>query len=63
MKFYKTFKSCEIAGKGVLKRFKVAVCGLQCVDLVLLLDIITILGTHFYNLKLTEEHFYNKKLK
>ena len=26
---------CEIAGIGVLKGVKVAVCGIQCVDLVL----------------------------
>ena len=41
---------CEIAGIGVLKGVKVAVC----VDLVL--DTIKILGTHFsYNEKLKEE--------
>ena len=45
---------CEIAGIGVLKWVKVAVCGIQCVDLVL--DTIKILGTHFaYNKKLKEE--------
>ena len=45
---------CEIAGIGVLKGVKVAVCGIQCVDLVL--DTIKILGTHFsYNEKLKEE--------
>ena len=39
---------CEIAGIGVLKGVKVAVCGIQCVDLVL--DTIKISGTHFsYN--------------
>ena len=44
---------CEIAGIGVLKRGKVAVCGIQCVDLVL--DAIKVLGTHFsYNEKLKE---------
>ena len=44
----------EIAGIGVLKGVKVAVCGIQCVDLVL--DTIKILGTHFpYNEKLKEE--------
>ena len=36
---------CEIAGIGILKGVKVAVCGMQCVDLVL--DTIKILGTHF----------------
>ena len=45
---------CEIAGIGVLKEVKVAVCGILCVDLVL--DTIKILGTHFsYNGKLKEE--------
>ena len=45
---------CEIAGIGVLKGVKVAVCGILCVDLVL--DTIKILGTHFsYNEKLKEE--------
>ena len=44
----------EIAGIGVLKWVKVAVCGIQCVDSVL--DTIKILGTHFsYNDKLKEE--------
>ena len=44
----------EIAGIEVLKGIKVAVCGIQCVDLVL--DTIKILGTHFsYNEKLKEE--------
>ena len=43
---------CEIVGIGVLKGVKVAVCGIQCVDLVL--DTIRILGMHFS---------YNKKLK
>ena len=46
---------CEIAGTGVLKGVKLAVCGIQCVDLVL--DTIKILGTHFsYNEKLKEEN-------
>ena len=45
---------CEIAGIGVLKGFRVAICGIQCVDLVL--DTIKKLGTHFsYNEKLKEE--------
>ena len=34
---------CEIAGTGVLKGVKVAVCGIRCVELVL--DTIKILGT------------------
>ena len=50
---------CEIAGIGVLKGVKVAVCGIQCVDLVL--DTIKILGTHFsYNKKLKEERTWIK---
>ena len=45
---------CEIAGIGVLKGVKVAVCGIQCVHLVL--DAIKISGTYFsYNEKLKEE--------
>ena len=45
---------CEVAGIGVLKGVKVAVCGIQCVDLVL--DTIKILGTHFsYKEKIKEE--------
>ena len=48
------FKNCEIAAIGILKGVKVAVYGIQCVDLVL--DNIKILGTHFsYNEKLKEE--------
>ena len=44
----------EIAGIGVLKGVKVAVCGLQCAELVL--DTMKILGTHFsYNEKLKKE--------
>ena len=44
----------EIAGIGVLKGVKGAVCGIKCVDLVL--DTIKILETHFsYNEKLKEE--------
>ena len=48
---------CEIAGIGVLKGVKVAVCGIQCVDLVLDTKI---LGTHFsYNEKLKEERNFS----
>ena len=44
----------EVAGIGFLKGVKVAVYGIQCVDLVL--DTIKILETHFsYNEKLKEE--------
>ena len=47
---------CEIAGIGVLKWVKEAVCGIQCVDLVL--DTIKIVGPHFsYNEKLRAEKF------
>ena len=45
---------CEIASIGFLKGVKVAVCGIQCVDLIL--GTIKILGMHFnYNEKLKEE--------
>ena len=44
----------EIAGIGILKGVKVAVCNMQCVDLAK--DTIKILGTQFsYNEKLKEE--------
>ena len=44
----------EIAGRGVLKGVKVAVCSIQYTDLVL--DTIKKLGTHFsYNENLKEE--------
>ena len=48
----------EIAGIGVLKGVKVAVCGMRCIDLNV--DTLKILGTHFsYNKKLKEEkNFY-----
>ena len=45
---------CEIAGIGVLKGVKLAVCGIHCVHLVL--DTIKIFGAHpSYNEKLKEE--------
>ena len=45
---------CEIAGIGVLKGVKVAVCSIQSVDLVL--NTIKKLGSHFsYNEKLKKE--------
>ena len=48
------FSKCEIAGIRVLKGVKVAICGIQYVDLVL--DTIKILETHFsYNEKLNEK--------
>ena len=42
------YEKCEIAGTGVLKSVKVAVCGMKCVDLCK--DTIRITGVHFsYN--------------
>ena len=42
------YEKCEIAGTGVLKSVKVAVCGMKCVDLCK--DTIRITGAHFsYN--------------
>ena len=42
------YEKCEIAGIGVLKSVKVAVCGMKCVDLCK--DTIKITGVHFsYN--------------
>ena len=42
------YEKCEIAGIGVLKSVKVAVCGMKCVDLCK--DTIRITGIHFsYN--------------
>ena len=42
------YEKCEIAGIGVLKSVKVAVCGMKCVDLCK--DTIRITGVHFsYN--------------
>ena len=52
--FSSNLSKCEIAGIGVLKGVKEAVCGMQCVDLIL--DTIKILGAHFsYNERLKEE--------
>ena len=39
------YEKCEIAGIGVLKSVKVAVCGMKCVDLCK--DTIRITGAHF----------------
>ena len=39
------YEKCEIAGIGVLKSVKVAVCGMKCVDLCQ--DTIRITGIHF----------------
>ena len=39
------YEKCEIAGIGVLKSVKVAVCGMKCVDLCK--DTIRITGVHF----------------
>ena len=42
------YEKCGIAGIGVLKSVKVAVCGMKCVDLCK--DTIRITGVHFsYN--------------
>ena len=44
------YEKCEIAGIGVLKSVKVAVCGMKCVDLCKDTIRITITGIHFsYN--------------
>ena len=43
------YEKCEISGMGLLKSFKVAVCGMKCVDLCK------------YTIRLTGVHFsYNK---
>ena len=39
------YEKCEIAGIGILKSVKVAVCGMKCVDLCK--DTIRITGVHF----------------
>ena len=42
---------CEVAGVGSLKGVKIAVCGIECIDLTT--ETIRILGVHFsYNQKL-----------
>ena len=49
----------EIAGIGVKKGVKIALCGIECIDLTS--DIIKILGIYFsYNKKLEQErNFFN----
>ena len=56
-------EKCKIAGIGVLKSVKVAVCGMKCIDLCN--DTIKITGIHFsYNKeKRNEKNFLETKLK
>ena len=56
-------KKCEIAGNGVLKSVKVAVCGMKCIDLCN--DTIKITGIHFsYNKnKRNEKNFLDSITK
>ena len=50
---------CEIAGIGVLKRVKVALCGMRCVNLYE--DTIKILGIHYsYNKQLPNDENFKK---
>ena len=52
---------CEIAGIGDLKRVRVALCGMQCINLNE--ETVTILGIHFsYNKKLEEEKNFNNHI-
>ena len=44
---------CEIAGIGVKKRVKMALCGMDCIDLTE--DVIKILGIYFYYNKTLEQ--------
>ena len=54
---------CEISGTGVKKGVKMALCGMDCIDLTE--DVIKILGIYFsYNKKLEQEkHFLNNIVK
>ena len=54
---------CEIAGIGVKKGVKMALCGMECNDLTR--DVIKILGIYFsYNKKLEQEkNFFNHIVK
>ena len=48
---------CEVAGTGVMKGVKVALCGVECVNL--LTNAIKILGIYFsYNKKLESENIF-----
>ena len=57
------YEKCEIAGIGVLKIVKVAVCGMKCVDLCK--GTIRIIGVHFsYNkTKQDEKNFLERMTK
>ena len=44
--------NCEIAGIGIKKGVKMALCGMECIDL--MDEVIKVLGIYFY---------YNKKLE
>ena len=67
MYLYAGFKinnaKCEIAGIGVKKGVKMALCGMECIDLTS--DVIKILGIYFsYNKKLEQEkNFFNHIVK
>ena len=56
-------KKCEIAGIGVKKGVKMALCGMDCIDLTE--EVIKILGIYFsYNKKLEQgKHFLNHIVK
>ena len=50
---------CEVAGIGSLKRVKIAVCGIKCIDLTT--ETIKILRVHFtYNQKLKTQKISGK---
>ena len=50
-------EKCEIAGIGVLKSVKVAVCGMKCIDLCN--DTIKVTGIHFsYNKEMRNENIF-----
>ena len=67
MYLYAGFKinnaKCEIAGTGVKKGVKMALCGMECINLTS--DVIKILGIYFsYNKKLEQEkNFFNHIVK
>ena len=54
-----TMLKCEVAGIGSLKRVKIAVCGIKCIDLTT--ETIKILRVHFtYNQKLKTQKISGK---